>query len=84
MKLHSNPASPFGRKVKVIAHEKGLIDRISLHVLQTTAVGPDLGLVADNPLGESCHYPDSKKWLVRSPERRLFRGDSVDYYDEEE
>ena len=52
MKLHSNPASPFGRKVKVIAYEKGLIDRISLHVLQTTAVGPDLGLVADNPLGK--------------------------------
>ena len=24
MKLHSNPASPFGRKVKVLAHETGL------------------------------------------------------------
>jgi glutathione S-transferase len=41
MRLHSNPASPFGRKAKVVAHEKGPIDRISMHVLQTTAVGPD-------------------------------------------
>src|SRR6266478_3255034 len=28
-------------------------------------------VVADNPIGESCYYPDSKKWVVRSPERRL-------------
>ena len=41
-------------------------------------------VVADNPIGESAYYPDSKKWLVRSPERRLFRGESLDYYDGEE
>ncbi|HWC61696.1 MAG TPA: cupin domain-containing protein [Verrucomicrobiae bacterium] len=41
-------------------------------------------VVADNPMGESCHYPDSNKWLVRSPERRLIRSESVDYYDGEE
>ena len=41
-------------------------------------------VVADNPIGESCHYPDSGKWLVRSPERRLLRGDALDYYDGEE
>jgi uncharacterized cupin superfamily protein len=41
-------------------------------------------VVADNPLGESCHYPDSQKWLVRSPERRLIRSESIDYYDGEE
>lgn len=40
--------------------------------------------VPDNPLGESCHYPDSGKWLVRSPERRLLRSESLDYYDGEE
>jgi uncharacterized cupin superfamily protein len=34
-------------------------------------------VIADNPIGESCYYPDSKKWLVRSPERRLFRGDGA-------
>jgi uncharacterized cupin superfamily protein len=41
-------------------------------------------VVADNPIGESVYYPDSKKWLVRSPERRLMRGESSDYYDGEE
>jgi len=41
-------------------------------------------VIADNPIGESCHYPDSGKWLVRSPERRLIRGDSLDYFDGEE
>jgi uncharacterized cupin superfamily protein len=41
-------------------------------------------VVADNPIGESCHYPDSQKWLVRSPERHLLRSDSLDYYHGEE
>lgn len=43
-----------------------------------------LFVVADNPIGESAYYPDSQKWLVRSPERRLLRGDALDYYDGEE
>ena len=43
-----------------------------------------LCVVADNPVGESCHYPDSQKWLVRSPERRLIRSEPLDYYDGEE
>jgi len=43
-----------------------------------------LFVVADNPIGESCHYPDSNKWLVRSPERRLLRCDALNYYDGEE
>jgi uncharacterized cupin superfamily protein len=41
-------------------------------------------VVADNPIGESCHYPDSNKWLVRSPERQLIRSASIDYWDGEE
>lgn len=41
-------------------------------------------IVADNPMGESCYYPDSNKWLVRSPERKLIRSDTLDYYDGEE
>jgi uncharacterized cupin superfamily protein len=41
-------------------------------------------VVADNPIGESCHYPDSGKWLVRSPEGRLIRSKSLDYFDGEE
>ena len=43
-----------------------------------------LYVVADNPMGESCHYPDSQKWVVRSPERRLIRSEPLDYYDGEE
>jgi uncharacterized cupin superfamily protein len=43
-----------------------------------------LYVVADNPIGESGYYPDSNKWLVRSPERKIFRGDSLDYFDGEE
>lgn len=41
-------------------------------------------VIADNPIGESCYYPDSNKWLVRSPERRLIRGEGLDYWDGEE
>ena len=41
-------------------------------------------IVADNPIGESCHYPDSDKWLVLSPERRLIRSESINYFDGEE
>ncbi|MBA3651284.1 MAG: cupin domain-containing protein [Chthoniobacterales bacterium] len=43
-------------------------------------------VIADNPLGESCYYPDSQKWLVRSPQRTLLRGrdSEASYYDSEE
>lgn len=41
-------------------------------------------VIADNPLGESCHYPDSEKWFVGSPERRLVRSQGLEYYDGEE
>lgn len=56
------------------------------HQLINSDSGSDLVLyvVADNPMGESCHYPDSQKWLVRSPERRFIRSDALEYYDGEE
>jgi uncharacterized cupin superfamily protein len=41
-------------------------------------------VVADNPIGESAYYPDSGKWGVRSPERRIIRSEALDYYDGEE
>ncbi len=41
-------------------------------------------VIADNPIGESAHYPDSGKWLVRSPERTIIRSDALDYFDGEE
>jgi uncharacterized cupin superfamily protein len=43
-----------------------------------------LYVVADNPIGESCYYPDSRKWAVRSPERRIVRSEPLDYFDGEE
>jgi len=51
-----------------------------------SASGQDLVLyvVADNPIGESVYYPDSKKWGVRSPEGRILRSEALDYYDGEE
>jgi uncharacterized cupin superfamily protein len=41
-------------------------------------------VVADNPIGESGYYPDSRKWSVRSPERKLIGGEALDYYAGEE
>lgn len=41
-------------------------------------------IVADNPVGETCYYPDSKKWLVRSPLHRVIRSEPLDYLDGEE
>jgi uncharacterized cupin superfamily protein len=43
-----------------------------------------LYVVADNPIGESSYFEDSKKWLVRSPECALIRSENLDYYDGEE
>ncbi len=56
------------------------------HQLINDSASDDLILcvVADNPIGESGYYPDSKKWLVRSPERKLIRSDGLNYYDGEE
>jgi uncharacterized cupin superfamily protein len=41
-------------------------------------------VVADNPVGETCYYPDSEKWAVKSPEYRLMRSEPLDYYDSKE
>jgi len=43
-----------------------------------------LYVVADNPFGESNYYPDRNKWAVRSPERKIVRASTQDYYDGEE
>ncbi len=41
-------------------------------------------VVADNPIGETCYYPDSKKWAIKAPEYRLIRSEPLDYFDGEE
>jgi uncharacterized cupin superfamily protein len=43
-----------------------------------------LYVVADNPIGDSAYFPDSNKWLVYSPERRVIRSEALDYFDGEE
>jgi uncharacterized cupin superfamily protein len=43
-----------------------------------------LCVVADNPVGEFGYYPDSKKWIVRYPQRTLIRSENLDYLDGEE
>ncbi len=43
-------------------------------------------VIADNPYGECCYYPDSKKWLVarETPARKLVLDQKANYYDGEE
>jgi len=41
-------------------------------------------IVADDPIGETCYYPDSGKWAVDSPERCQIRSAPLDYFDGEE
>ena len=41
-------------------------------------------MVADNPIGDTCHYPDSNKWTTVYPDGRVVRSEPLDYYDGEE
>jgi uncharacterized cupin superfamily protein len=44
-------------------------------------------VIADNPINESGYYPDSNKWLVRSPKRTIIRSktsEGEDYFLDEE
>jgi glutathione S-transferase len=52
MKLHWSPRSPFVRKVMIVAHERGLVDR--LHCVRTVAAmtEPHSELMRDNPLSK--------------------------------
>ena len=52
----------------------------------TNGVAEDMILyvVADNPIGDTYYQPDSNKWGVPIPERRIVRSDAVDYFAGEE
>jgi glutathione S-transferase len=52
LKLHTNSASPFGRKVAVVAIETGLIDRIEIQSHALTPVQPNPQVTEVNPLGK--------------------------------
>jgi uncharacterized cupin superfamily protein len=44
-------------------------------------------VIADNPIGESGYYPDSKKWKVNrtsATDRVVIKGPETDYFDGEE
>jgi uncharacterized cupin superfamily protein len=43
-------------------------------------------VIADNPIGECCYYPDGKKWLVarETPAKKLVQDQQAGYYDGEE
>ncbi|HZS16861.1 MAG TPA: cupin domain-containing protein [Candidatus Udaeobacter sp.] len=44
-------------------------------------------VIADNPIGESCYYPDSGKWKVNktsAADRIVLKGRETDYFDGEE
>ncbi len=43
-----------------------------------------LYVIADNPIGESNHYPDSDKYAVHSPRNKIIDSKALDYYDGEE
>jgi uncharacterized cupin superfamily protein len=55
---------------------------------QITNPGPDelaYYVIADNPIGDSCYYPDSKKWAVsRPPDSIIVKGAETTYFDGEE
>jgi len=52
MTLFHNPASPYVRKVMVLLHETGQLNRVALQHSQLTPVSPDAALNQGNPLGK--------------------------------
>ena len=52
MQLHYSVASPFVRKVMVVAIETGLADRLEPVTRKMTPIQPDADLIRDNPLGK--------------------------------
>jgi glutathione S-transferase len=52
MKLHWSPRSPFVRKVMIVAHERGLIDRLDCARTVAAMTAPHPELMRDNPLSK--------------------------------
>jgi glutathione S-transferase len=50
MRLWQNPASPFARKVRIVARETGLLPRIEEISVAVSPVNPNADLAAHNPL----------------------------------
>ena len=52
MKLHWSPRSPFVRKVMIVAHERGVADRIACVRTVAAMTRPHAELMRDNPLSK--------------------------------
>jgi glutathione S-transferase len=52
MKLHWSPRSPFVRKVMIVAHERGVVDRITCVRTVAATAKPNAELIKDNPLSK--------------------------------
>jgi glutathione S-transferase len=52
MKLHWSPRSPFVRKVMIVAHERGVVDRIACVRTVAATAKPNAELIKDNPLSK--------------------------------
>jgi glutathione S-transferase len=52
MKLHWSPRSPFVRKVMVVVHELGLLDRVACVRTVAASTKPHAELMKDNPLSK--------------------------------
>jgi glutathione S-transferase len=52
LQLYFNPASPFVRKVRIVAEEMGLAGRIELITAMPTPVSPHEGVRSNNPIGK--------------------------------
>lgn len=52
MRLFYSPSSPYARKVRILAHETGILDRIDLVSTTPSPTAPATDLNAANPLGK--------------------------------
>ena len=52
MTLHYNAASPYVRKVMLVLHETGQLDRVALQATTLSPVAPAGSLIIDNPAGK--------------------------------
>jgi glutathione S-transferase len=73
MKLYGHPASPYVRKVLVLAHEVGLAPRIELVNVDFSELEPSAELIAHNPV---CKIPT----LVRDDGTALFDSNVICEY----
>lgn len=43
-----------------------------------------LYIVADNPVGEACYYPDSRKWAIEVEDGPILKEQTAEYFEGEE